>query len=138
VTPTLSPRPVATAEDAAALEAELNQLVAAEPILFDKGATTIAAVSAGTLQRVAGLAKRYGGLTIQVQGHTDSEGDAGRNQTLSEQRAEAVRAALAVLGVPGADLTSVGFGESQLITDANGKEIPEQSRRVVFGVNPNS
>ncbi len=134
----LTPRPVATADDAAALETALNELVQAEPILFDKGATTVALVSYPTLQRVAGLAKRFGGVTIQVQGHTDSEGDAGRNQTLSEQRADAVRAALVQLGVPAADITSVGFGESQLITDANGKEIPELSRRVVFGVTKNS
>ena len=134
ITADLQPRPAATAEQATALEAELNALVAAEPILFDKGATTISAASQGTVQKVAGIAKRYAGVKIDVRGHTDSEGDAGRNLTLSEQRAASVRDALVALGVPAADLTSTGFGETQLITGADGQEDTAKSRRVVFGV----
>lgn len=134
VTPTLTPRPTATAEQAAALEAELNALVAAEPILFDRGSTVISVASESTIERVAGIAKRYAGVRIVVQGHTDSEGDPGRNLTLSSQRATSVVGALVALGVPLAELTSEGFGMTQLIVDADGNEIPEKSRRVVFGV----
>lgn len=134
VVPALVVRPTATAEQAAALEAELNALVAAEPILFDKGSTTISAASQATVQKVAGIAKRFAGVRIEVQGHTDSEGDAGRNLTLSEQRSVAVRDALVGLGVPATDLVATGFGETQLVADADGKEIPDKSRRVVFGV----
>lgn len=130
----LVPRPTATPEQAAALEAELNALVAAEPILFDKGSTTIGAVSVATVQRVAGIAKRYAGVAIEVQGHTDSEGDPARNLTLSEQRAAAVLDALVARGVPTADLSAKGFGMTELIRDADGNELPEKSRRVVFGV----
>ena len=130
----LVPRPTATPEQAAALEAELNALVAAEPILFDKGSTTIGATSVATVQRVAGIAKRYAGVAIEVQGHTDSEGDPARNLTLSEQRAAAVLDALVARGVPTADLSAKGFGMTELIRDADGNELPEKSRRVVFGV----
>ena len=130
----LVPRPTATPEQAAALEAELNALVAAEPILFDKGSTTIGATSVATVQRVAGIAKRYAGVHIDVQGHTDSEGDPARNLTLSEQRAAAVLDALVARGVPTADLSAKGFGMTELIRDADGNELPEKSRRVVFGV----
>lgn len=127
-------RATATDADAAAVEAALNALVEAEPILFDKGSVTVSAASAATLQRAAALAEQFGGLRIEVQGHTDSEGDAGRNLTLSEQRAAATLEALVELGVPAADLVSSGFGETQLIRDANGRELPEKSRRVVFVV----
>jgi OOP family OmpA-OmpF porin len=130
----LTERSTATAPQAAALEAELNALVASEPILFDKGSTNISVFSVATVQKVAGMAKRYAGVAIEVQGHTDSEGDPGRNLTLSEQRAGSVRDALVALGVPAADLTAKGFGMTQLITDSNGNEIPDKSRRVVFGV----
>ena len=134
IQPSLAPRPTASGAQASMLEFELNALVAATPILFDKGSATISDASAATVQQVAGLAKRYAGLSIEVQGHTDSEGDPARNLTLSEQRAASVSDALVALGVPAADLTSKGFGVTQLITDDNGNEIPEQSRRVVFGV----
>ena len=130
----LTPRATANAAQAIALEAELNSLVAAEPILFEKGSTVISEASLGTVQRVAGLAERYAGVAIDVQGHTDSEGDPERNLTLSQQRARAVLDALVALGVPAIDLTATGLGLTQLITDADGNEVPEKSRRVVFGV----
>ena len=136
VVATLTPRATATAEQAAALESELNALVSAQPILFDKGSITISLSSLGTVQQVAGIAKRYGGLTIEVQGHTDSEGDPDRNMALSEQRAAAVRDAVITMGVPPEDLTSQGFGMTQLVRDSNGDELPDMSRRVVFGVTP--
>jgi OOP family OmpA-OmpF porin len=130
----LDERAAATAASAAAMESDLNALVAGEPILFDKGATTISLASLATMQKVAGIAKRVAGVIIEVQGHTDSEGDPGRNLTLSEQRAASVLDALVLLGVPAADLVANGFGMTQLITDAAGKEIPDKSRRVVFAV----
>lgn len=127
-------RPSATDADAAEVERLMNDLVATEPILFEKGSVTVSAASQGTLQRAAALAEQFGGLRIEVQGHTDSEGDAGRNLTLSEQRAAATLEALVELGVPVDDLVSKGYGETQLIRDASGREVPEKSRRVVFVV----
>lgn len=127
-------RPDATPADATAVQDEVNALVAATPIVFGKGEIVVSPESTELLQRVAGIVKRYGGTTVEVQGHTDSEGDPGRNLTLSEQRAAAVAAELVRLGVPSDDVTSKGFGETELVLDENGVEIPEQSRRVVFGV----
>ena len=134
VLPALTIRPVATAADAAALQAEMNSIVAADPILFAKGKAVINPASLATLQRVAGVAKRFEGLVIDVQGHTDSAGVPGQNQTLSVLRARKVRDALITLGVPARDLTATGFGGTQPVTDQNGIEIPAASRRVVFGV----
>lgn len=127
-------RPPAIATDAADIEDAMNMLVTADPVLFAKGDVTIAPESMATLQRVAGFAKRAGGLSIEVQGHTDSEGDPVRNRELSQRRAESVLEALVSMGVPRADLSAVGYGESQPIVDQNGAEIPERSRRVVFAV----
>jgi outer membrane protein OmpA-like peptidoglycan-associated protein len=112
----------------------LNSMVATEPFVFAKGGITVAPEQFALLHRVAGVAKTFAGVTVEVQGYTDSEGDPGRNLTLSEQRAKAVADALIAVGVPSANITSKGFGETGLITDDNGVEIPEKSRRVVFGV----
>ena len=130
----LAPRPDGTAADAERTGADMNGLVAEQPILFDKGSTDIDPASQATLERLAGMAERFGGLTIEVQGHTDSEGDAERNRVLSQERAEAVMQALIDLGVPPANLTAVGYGEEQPILDPDGDEVAELSRRVVFGV----
>jgi OOP family OmpA-OmpF porin len=134
VTPSLEPRLTATPDDAADVETAINSLVKSTPILFGKGEIVISPQSVATVEQIAGIVKRFGGTSIEVQGHTDSEGDPGRNLTLSENRAKAVADALVRLGVPAAEVTSKGFGETQLIRDENGAEIPDQSRRVVFGV----
>jgi outer membrane protein OmpA-like peptidoglycan-associated protein len=134
VTPPLGSRPVATPKDATDVEAAINALVSATPILFGKGDVVISAQSFSTLEQIAGIVTRFVGLSIEVQGHTDGEGDPGRNLTLSEERAKAVADALVARGVPADEVTSKGFGETQLIRDENGAEIPDKSRRVVFAV----
>jgi OOP family OmpA-OmpF porin len=134
IIPSITVRPVASAADVATLTTRLNVIVAATPIVFTKGKATLDPSSTAVLQRVAGVAKQFGGVVIEVQGHTDSAGDPVRNQTLSTLRAQRVRAVLVTLGVPAADLTAKGFGSSQPVTDNNGAELPDQSRRVVFGV----
>lgn len=130
----LSERPAATEDDARAVQDAMNEIVADQPLPFAKGQTTLGPEASAELQRLAGIAKRFGGVVVEVQGHTDSEGDAGRNLTLSERRAEAVADELVRLGVPEDDVTFRGFGETELIRDENGAEIADQSRRVVFAV----
>jgi OOP family OmpA-OmpF porin len=56
-------------------------------------------------------------LTLEVGGHTDSSGDELTNNALSQDRANAVRAALIVRGVPENAMTAFGFGPTQPITD---------------------
>lgn len=52
---------------------------------------------------------------IEVIGYTDPEGDAGYNQKLSQQRAEAVKALLIQAGVAGNLIQAVGRGEENLV-----------------------
>jgi OOP family OmpA-OmpF porin len=56
-------------------------------------------------------------LTLEIGGHTDSSGDELTNNALSQDRANAVRAALIVRGVPENAMTAFGFGPTQPITD---------------------
>jgi OOP family OmpA-OmpF porin len=127
-------RPSGAAADAARMQSDMKSLVDATPIAYKKGATDIAPESQAIIEHLAGIAKRFGGLHIEVQGFTDSQGNPARNLLLSQRRAQAVLDALVALGVPESDLTAKGFGDTQLIVDQNGKEIPAKSRRVVFGV----
>jgi outer membrane protein OmpA-like peptidoglycan-associated protein/uncharacterized surface protein with fasciclin (FAS1) repeats len=134
VTFDLTERVAATEADAVTLEADLNALVAANPILFDSGSTTITAESAAIIDRVAALSNRVGGIAIEIQGHTDTDGLAATNQQLSEGRAAAVGTALVDRGIAADSLTTAGFGGSQPIVDAAGVEDKAASRRVEFVV----
>ena len=68
---------------------------------------------------------------FRIEGHTDTVGDAGSNQALSERRAAAVRAYLIQrFGVRPERLEAVGLGESQLLVPTP-DETPNQNNRRV-------
>ncbi len=136
ITAELVERPVADPDAAAAVETDLNQLVTDNLILFDPSSTTISDESLATIDRVAAVAKRVGGITIVVEGHTDTDGLADSNQALSEGRARSVREALIARGIAANTLTIVGLGGTEPILDANGVENKTASRRVEFVVSP--
>ena len=130
----LMERPVADAAVAVVVETDLSQLVTDDPILFDPSSTTISDESVATIDRVAAVATRVGGIAIVVEGHTDSDGRADSNQALSEGRARSVREALIVRGIAADTLMIVGFGGTEPIHDADRVEDKIASRRVGFVV----
>lgn len=74
--------------------------------------------------------KRSNGGNFVVVGHTDSQGSAAYNQTLSEQRAQAVVNWLVSNGVNADQLTAKGAGESQPAASNATAEGRAQNRRV--------
>jgi len=72
-----------------------------------KGESTV-----DVLDQLAAALKRYPGLVIRVEGHTDSRGSRDSNQRLSEARARAIEAALVKRGVGVDRLSTVGLGET--------------------------
>ena len=127
----------ATDDDAVDLEAELNEFVADNPILFEPGSAIISQESLEVLGQLAQLAQQFDGVSITVEGHTDSDGSDQQNQTLSEARAYAVQLALIERGVPAASVQFEGFGSSEPIL-VDGVEDKEASRRVEFSVEATS
>ena len=88
------------------------------------------------LYAVADSLQQYPQSTIQVVGHTDSDGDAGYNQQLSERRASSVASVLLNAGVPSQRIQTVGRGETQPVAsnlNASGKA---QNRRVEIVILP--
>lgn len=66
---------------------------------------------------------------IMVVGHTDSRGDAGYNQSLSERRAMSVKSYLESAGVEGT-VSASGMGETQPVASNKTREGRAQNRRV--------
>ena len=73
-------------------------------------------------------------VRLNIIGHTDSTGPAAYNQSLSERRAEAVRAYLLADGVDADLLTTSGKGEDAPVASNDTREGRAQNRRVEFVV----
>jgi len=82
------------------------------------------------LARLAGIVSSHSGLNLQVEGYTDSTGSEQFNQTLSEQRAKAVRDFLIAQGVDPQTITAKGFGEARPVADNSTAAGRQKNRRV--------
>jgi peptidoglycan-associated lipoprotein len=64
-----------------------------------------------------------------IQGHTDERGTSEYNLALGQKRAEAVKRALAALGVPDALLEAVSHGKEKLQAEGGSEEAHSKNRR---------
>ena len=97
---------------------------------FDTGKATIKPDSAKTLDDAAAALKVAGALRVEVAGHTDNVGAPEANQRLSQERAQAVMAALVGRGIKADRLTAKGYGQSTPVADNRTEEGRARNRRV--------
>jgi peptidoglycan-associated lipoprotein len=67
---------------------------------------------------------------VKLEGHTDERGGSEYNLALGQQRAEAVRRSLAVLGVSESQMEAVSYGKEKLATTGADEASHAQNRRV--------
>jgi OmpA-OmpF porin, OOP family len=104
--------------------------VATHGILFDTGSDRIRVESTPTLKEIAAMLTAHPDLKLDVEGHTDTVGDAAANQALSERRAEAVVAWLTGQGIAADRLTPKGYGATRPIASNATPEGRQINRRV--------
>ncbi|MEM6327236.1 MAG: OmpA family protein [Bacteroidota bacterium] len=105
-----------------------------EPIQFSTGTASFVGESAALLDNVAATLNEYESLNVRVEGHTDNTGSAEANQSLSQQRAEAVVQYLVDQGVSAERLSAVGYGQARPQASNDTEEGRAQNRRVAFTV----
>jgi len=105
-------------------------IVSMTGLLFETGKSTLVPNVRENLARVAGILLGHPGLELEVEGHTDSDGSDAMNQTLSENRAAAVRQYLLSQGVPEHSIVSRGFGETKPVATNDTAAGKAQNRRV--------
>lgn len=104
-------------------------------VLFDTGSSTLKPGAREKLAKISGILLAHKGLTLQIEGHTDSVGTDDFNQQLSERRSDSVRDFLAEQGVAGSTMTARGFGKTQPVASNDTAEGRQRNRRVELVVN---
>ena len=139
VTPEPTPEPTAEPEAAdpdattgtdSSAAAEVVAGLDLSGVTFELGTADLTTEAQGILDDVASQLRELPGVNVQVQGHTDNQGDPDVNLLLSQERAEAVRDYLIGAGIGADTLTARGFGAAQPIADNSTPEGQAANRRV--------
>jgi outer membrane protein OmpA-like peptidoglycan-associated protein len=98
--------------------------------LFAVGQAELSPRARDEVGRIAAVLAQYPQHRISVEGHTDATGSPALNQRLSEQRANAVRAALVASGIDPGRVELVGHGPRLPIADNATAAGRAENRRV--------
>jgi outer membrane protein OmpA-like peptidoglycan-associated protein len=104
-------------------------------VLFDTGSYTLKPGAREKLAKISGVLLSHPGLSMQIEGHTDSVGTDEFNQQLSERRSGMVRDFLVDQGVAASTITARGFGKTQPVATNDTPEGRQRNRRVDLVVN---
>jgi outer membrane protein OmpA-like peptidoglycan-associated protein len=101
-------------------------------VLFATGKFELQPTAREALAKFSGIVIAHAGLKMQVEGYTDITGSDTFtfNQTLSENRANSVRAYLIAQGIDPTSVTAVGYGKSNPVASNDSASGGQQNRRV--------
>ena len=99
-------------------------------VLFAFGKYELQPPAREALAKFSGIVLAHPGLHLSVEGYTDSVGSDAFNQTLSEQRANAVRDYLVQQGLDPTSIVATGFGKSNPVASNDTAAGRQQNRRV--------
>lgn len=105
-----------------------------DKVYFETGQSTILESSYPQLEGLLEMLKNNSKMKIQVEGHTDNQGDSKLNKKLSLERAFKVREYLIQRGIEGSRIKFKGYGDAKPISPNDTEENRMKNRRVEFKV----
>ena len=99
-------------------------------VLFDTGEYKLRIDAQLGLAKLTGIVLSHPGLKLAIEGYTDTTGSVALNQTLSEQRANAVRDYLVQQGLDAVSVSAQGFGPANPVAGNDTAQGRQQNRRV--------
>ena len=109
-------------------EATYNALI--KVVYFDFDSAQVRSEFNGGLEAKAQYLSADRSRRVKLEGHTDERGGSEYNLALGQQRAEAVRRSLAVLGVSESQMEAVSYGKERLADSGTDENAHAQNRRV--------
>jgi peptidoglycan-associated lipoprotein len=113
------------------LAAQLDEMQK-QSVYFDFGEFIIKPEYNALIQRHAEFMKAHPNAVITLQGNTDERGSSEYNLALGDRRADVVRKALEVLGVPDSQIRAVSLGEEHPRLACHEERCWKENRRTDF------
>jgi outer membrane protein OmpA-like peptidoglycan-associated protein len=110
-------------------DSELPKQFIFDHLNFDSATTRLTPESNQTVNDLIAIMKCFPNMNVQLEGHTDSTGDADANKKLSVDRAEAVKAMMVAGGVDGSRINTAGWGQEKPIASNDTEEGKARNRR---------
>ena len=101
-----------------------------ENLIFAQGKATISPESFPSLDEVVVMLKERPSIVVQLEGHTDSQGNEKMNLELSQDRVDNVKKYLVSKGIAKDRIRTKAFGGSQPLVQGNSLEARAKNRRV--------
>jgi len=112
---------------------ENSKLIIDQPVSFKTGSSELTDEGKEALKQVKEFLQSKDYIsTMRVEGHTDTDGNAEKNQTLTEQRALSVCKWLVANGIECKRLLPVGFGATKPVAANDTPGGKAQNRRIDF------
>ena len=115
-------------------EIRIGETVVLKNIFFDTDQFDLKPESKTELEKLVSLLKNNGKIRIEISGHTDNEGTAAYNLSLSQNRARAVYDYLIQHGIPAARLTFAGYGLTKPVDTNDTEQGRANNRRTEFKI----
>lgn len=107
-----------------------NRLIRLEKLIFDVGEARITSESFEELNSIAQMMLNNPKMIVQLEGHTDYQGNGKLNMKLSEERVHAVKQYLVGRGIEKRRVKTKAFGGSEPIIKDVDPKLRERNRRV--------
>ncbi|MCB9601484.1 MAG: OmpA family protein [Sandaracinus sp.] len=121
------------------VQVEDEQVVILEQIQFAFDSDEILEESFGLMQQISNALRDNPQIRrVEIQGHTDDQGNYDYNAQLSQRRAESVQRWLVEHGIDAERLRARGYGESQPLVRDTTEEARARNRRVEFRIQERS
>lgn len=132
VAPPAPPPPPAniTLRDIKPVEAPPLAVVKSGIVYFDFDSFVVKQEYQGLLEAQAKFLTSNRNAKVSLGGHTDDQGGREYNLALGQKRADAVKRALAILGVTEPQMEAVSFGKEKPANSATDEEARAKNRRV--------
>ncbi|MDJ0910607.1 MAG: OmpA family protein [Woeseiaceae bacterium] len=113
---------------------EIREEIVLRGVNFESNSDRLVAGAESVLDDAVATLELNPTIEVEVAGHTDSDGAADYNESLSARRAQTVHDYLAANGISVDRMTVRGYGESQPIADNSTAAGKAENRRVVLRI----